>query len=130
MTIQAYNEIVSEQMKKLIPTEHDEAVALAEYLEILQKQGRIELYSHLPHETFTRNWGTKMRNRREGVKKGVPDYIVVLKHHVLFIELKRIKQSTVSLEQKAWITSLINKKTLVHIAYGFEDAKEKLGVYL
>ncbi len=107
-----------------MPTEHDEAVALAQYLEILQKQGRIELYSHLPHETFTRNWGTRMRNKREGVKKGVPDYIIVTKEKVLFIELKRIKRSATSQEQDQWLFALNDKRTVSGVSLGFEQARK------
>lgn len=110
-------------MKTVIKTEHEEAVTLAQYLEILQVQGKIQLYSHIPHETFTRSWGTKRKNKAEGVKKGVPDYIIVTKNKVLFIELKRLKGSVVSDEQRHWLECLINKETIPAIAYGFEDAK-------
>ena len=108
--------------KVLKVSEHDEAVALAQYLDILKTQGKIELFSHIPNETFTRNWGTKMKNKQEGVRPGVPDYIVVTKDKIGFIELKR-KGGVVSKDQRQWFDSLGGKSTGACIAYGFEPAK-------
>lgn len=108
----------------IIPTEHEEAKALAEYLEILQKLGKIQLYSHLSQETFVKNWGVKMKQKQEGVRRGVPDYIIITNKEVLFIELKRIKGSTISHEQQDWIIGLKNKKTKAKICEGFDKAKE------
>ena len=111
-------------MKTIIPLEHDEAVPLAEYLDILKKQGRIELFSHIPNETYTKSWNTKRKNKAEGVRAGVPDYIIVTKTKVLFLELKRVKGSTVSSEQREWFDKLGGKETVSAIAKGFDEAKE------
>ncbi len=108
-----------------IPTEHQEAVCLVEWLEINQKLGNIVLFSHIPSETFTRSWGVKMRNKAEGVRKGVPDYVIITGGHVIFVELKRKKRSVVSPEQKQWIEE-INKCSEVEAAIckGASDAIE------
>lgn len=106
------------------PLEHNEAVALAEYLNILKIQGKILVYSHIPQETFTKSWGTKMRNRQEGVTSGVPDYVIVAKKTVLFIELKRKKGGTVSFQQLEWLEHLPGKTTQAFVAKGFDEAKE------
>jgi len=108
------------------PTEHEEAIILASYLDLLQKTGKIELYSHIAQETFTKSWGTKRRNKAEGVRSGVPDYVVITKGLVIFLELKRVKGSVVSSDQHAWIKGLQGKKTKSKIVYGFNEAKKFL----
>ena len=73
-------------------TEHDEAVALVETLDLMN----ISLW-HIPQETFTPHWGVKMRNKKEGVRKGISDYLIYLpsercklkKGILLWIELKK-----------------------------------------
>ncbi len=112
-------------MNKLpILTEHQEAANLAEYLFILASQGKIELYSHIPHETYTKSWSAKRKNKIEGVMTGVPDYIIVTKQEVLFIELKRVVRSVTSFEQKQWILRLKGKTTDTAICRGFDEAKK------
>lgn len=109
-------------MAEITLTEHEEAVLFAEFLDKLQDMGKITLFSHIPHETFTKNWGTKRRNRLEGVKRGVPDYIIITDKKVLFVELKRKKKSNVSEDQKVWNEHLQFKQTAAYIARGFDEA--------
>lgn len=111
-------------------TEYAEAVQLASYLLLLQRQGRITLYSHIPHETFTKSWSAKRKNTNTGVRSGVPDYIIIVKDTVLFLELKREKGGVVSQEQKEWLLHLKNKKTDSTVAKGFEDAKFYIDSFL
>lgn len=111
-------------MKTFVPLEHDEAVALATYLEILVTTKKIVCFSHIPQETFTKNWGTKMKNKREGVHTGVPDYLIITPTKILFIELKRSKGGTISIEQKNWINALnTTGKARAIVARGFLEAK-------
>jgi hypothetical protein len=106
------------------PLEHDECIALVAYLDILMKQGKVIAYTHIPQETYTKNFGTMMRNKREGVKKGIPDYLIIFKNHkILFLEIKRVKGGNVSPEQKDWIEKLAGKTTYSGVAKGFEAAK-------
>lgn len=111
-----------------LPSEHDEAVTLKQYLDILMIQKRIVCYSHIPQETFTKNWGTKMKNKAEGVHSGVPDYIIVTPHKILFLELKRRKglHVNVTLQQKFWIQALngVDSHISAAICRGFDEAKE------
>lgn len=111
-------------------TEHQEAVLLAEYLDLLKLNGKIELYSHLPHETYTSSWSVKRKNKAEGVKRGVPDYIIITKCHVLFIELKRRKGGVFSLEQQEWIGRLQGQKIEATMCKGFEEAKEFIEAHI
>lgn len=85
----------------MIPKEYDEACILAEYCRI-----KGYLFSHIPNETYTRNWGTKIKNKKQGVNKGVPDYIIIIGTKLVFIELKRLKGSLTTPEQLEWLERL------------------------
>lgn len=125
-------------MKKLTKnplqlTEHDEAVLLAKYLDLLVEQKKVRRFSHIAQETFTRNWGTKNKNKAEGVRPGVPDYIIITKdYELLFIELKRVKGGVVSEAQRGWIADLnaMGMPIHAHISYGFDEAKKVIDYHL
>ena len=109
----------------LVFTEDQEATALASYLRALESEGAVELYSHIPHETYTPYYNVRRKNLRQGVKKGVPDYIIVTKTEIIFIELKRRRYSPsdVSAEQKEWLARLNGKQAVTTICGGFLEAK-------
>lgn len=90
-------------------------------------QKKVVCYSHIPQETFTKNWGTKRKNKDEGVHTGVPDYIIVTPYNLVFIELKRKKGGTVSQEQKDWILALNSiyddESVKARVCKGFDEAK-------
>lgn len=109
---------------QLIPTEYDEGVALTEYLELLKNKGDVIVFSKTAQETWTRSWSQKTRNKRSGVRPGVPDYIVVTKDRVLFIELKRIKKSVIRGNQVEWLEAVRGKKCEAMVAYGADEAIE------
>lgn len=98
-------------MNKVIPSEHQEALILANWL-------RFNFYNFYksPSETWTKSWSQKRKNKMEWVTKGFPDYTIILKRNsLLFIELKKVKGkkgglnwSKISLEQKEWIQDLQN----------------------
>lgn len=46
------------------------------------------------------------KRKKEGVKKGVPDLVVFLPKQILFVEMKRLKKSSTSKEQKEWNTTI------------------------
>lgn len=116
---------------KITLSEHEEAKLLAQYLELLKTQGKIVLYSHIPNETFTSSWNVKRKNKAEGVRPGVPDYIVVGRDGLLFIELKS-KTGRVSLEQQHWLDSLngASRDVIAHVAMGFDQAKQYLDFWI
>lgn len=114
----------------MIPTETQDQIALVKYLELLKAQGKILLFSHVPQETYTKSWGVKMMNKKKGVRKGVPDLIIITDTTVLFLELKRLKGGSISPEQKQWNTHLHNKQTQAHIAKGFDQAKKIIDTYI
>ena len=66
-----------------------------------------------------------------GLRKGLPDLLVIIKNNLVFIEMKRVKLSKVSDEQKEWIESL-NKCNGVnaYVCKGFDEAKIVIDKYL
>ena len=76
-----------------------------------------------------------MRQKKAGLKSGVPDLILPVArrdYYGLFIELKRAKKSlsVVSDEQKQWIEKLTARGYLAVICYGAEEAKAVILNYL
>jgi len=105
-------------MPKVYPTEYEEACVFVEWLDL-----RGIKFSHLAQETYTKSWGVKMRNKKQGVKRGVPDYLCIVNNHLVFIELKRKGHGVVSQEQQGWIDALnICKNTQAYVAKGANDA--------
>ena len=109
-------------MKLPPPTEHTETVTVSRFLDILVAQKRVIVYSKTSQETFTKSWGTKIRNKQEGVRPGLPDFIIVTPTSVLFLELKRIKLGHVRDEQKVWLTALEGKQTHSTVCFGSDNA--------
>lgn len=110
----------------LLKPEEIECVALVEYLELLQAQGKVILFTHTANETYTTSWRQKHRNKALGVRSGIPDYVVVTKDKVLFIEMKRKKGGVVSKTQKEWLAHLGGKETVAVVCNGFDEAREFL----
>lgn len=105
-------------------TEYQEQIAVVEYLELLKKQGKILMFSATPNNTWTRSWGQKIKNKKEGVRRGYPDLTIVTPTTVLFLEMKRESGGVLSKEQKEWLAALGEKQTKQAVAKGFEEAKE------
>lgn len=87
----------------MIPTEAQEGKMLVAYLRI-----RGFMFTHIANETGSgasaRFQG--IRNKQQGVSKGFPDYLVIVRNRLCAVELKRTKRSTVSPAQKVWIDAL------------------------
>ena len=113
---------------KSYPKEDDEAKIFAKYLSDMQAYKQIVCYSHIPNETSIKNIGYYMKQKAMGKCAGVPDYIVVTKKKVLFIELKRQKNergtttSCVAPDQKLWISALNDANCPSQICYGSGQA--------
>lgn len=79
------------------PKERDEQILVCKYLDLKKIP-----YFAIPNGG-SRNKIEAGRMKQEGVKAGVSDLCVLLPEKVLFIEMKRVKGSSTSKEQKAWI---------------------------
>lgn len=104
--------------------EEIECVALTNYLELLKEQGKVIVFSHTAQETYTKSWKQKNKNKRMGVRSGVPDYLIVTKKKLLFIEMKRKKGGVVSKAQKEWIKAINGVGGNAVVCRGFEEAKK------
>jgi hypothetical protein len=102
---------------KIIPYEEDEQKALVQYLELKGYK-----FTAIPNSTYTKSWAVKMKNKAMGVKKGLPDLLIIIKGKLVFIEMKR-KGNYPTSEQKEWIKEL-NKLDNIYaeIAYSCEEA--------
>jgi hypothetical protein len=118
------------KLQTLIRSEDAEAEVLAQYLLLLQRQGKIELYTKIPNETYTKSWSAKRKNTRLGLRPGFPDYVVVTEKFVLFPELKRTKNSVTSVFQKEWIAKLDGKITVSRVCKGYDQAKQFIDAYI
>jgi hypothetical protein len=103
---------------EIIPTEDQEQQRVVEYCD-LRGYPRFRI----PNETFTRSWSQKRKNKSLGVSAGVPDLGVIVNNRLIFIEMKRIKLSATSTEQKEWIERLNAANVPARVCKGFDEAK-------
>lgn len=103
-----------------IPTEHEEQRQLVSWFRKTYPDVRIFA---IPNGGL-RGKTTAMKLKAEGVSPGVPDLFVPA--WALWIEMKRQKGGSVSLEQKDWHNYLVSIGHKILIAKGFDDAVEKL----
>lgn len=106
-------------IKVPVPTEAQEARLLVAYLRIKGYR-----FAHIANETGSGRSARfqGIRNKQQGVSKGFPDYLVVVNNKVIAIELKRIKGSSTSKEQKEWIEVLNKSGISAYIAKGADEA--------
>jgi len=107
-------------VEERIPTEHEEQRNFVRWFR--QTYPDVRIFA-IPNGGG-RSKATAMKLVCEGVSPGVPDLFVPA--WALWIEMKRQKGGSVSLEQKDWHQYLISIGHKVLIAKGFADAVEKL----
>jgi len=124
-------------MKKL---EHYEQIKVIHYLSILQNQGKVIEYFAVPNGG-SRNVREAMNLKKEGVKAGVSDLVVILQDKILFIEMKRppkiLKSGKlsyagikVSENQKVFLENVNNGDVSAgFVCYGFDEAKKVIDEY-
>lgn len=119
-----------------VPLEAEEQEAFVQWLEL---NGL--LFSATAQSTWTTSWNQKRKNYETGLRKGVPDLIVIIpaeksaddKPYLLFIEMKRIKGSVISPEQHIWIdsiNSILADDVAAFVAYGADEAIRIVEPYL
>lgn len=101
----------------LTPTERQEQVRLCHWLDL----NKIDYFA-VPNGSYKSKASAGLF-KSEGLKSGVPDMVVFIDEHILFIEMKRTKGSKVSDMQKHWI-DIINSYnySIASICYGCDEA--------
>jgi len=117
-------------VKPIIPLEDDECYTLTQYLDLLQTQGKVRVYTHTANETYTKSWKQKRRNTRIGVRPGIPDYVIVTPTTILFVEMKRTTSGQLSKHQKVWLRELDGKPAVAVMCRGFDQAKQFINKHL
>jgi hypothetical protein len=112
------------------PLEYEEQVKLTQYLTALQQIGKVVFFSHLAQSTFTKSFTVQAKNKASGVRKGVPDLIIIIDKQLLFIEMKRLKGGKVEPEQAIWNQKLKEAGQNAFICKGFEEAKKFIETFL
>ena len=118
---------------KVVPSEHEEQAALFEWAEMARcKHPCLKLLYAIPNGG-KRDKITAARLKSEGVKKGVPDTCLPVpkgEYHGLYIELKRLKDSKTSPEQKQWQKDLTEQGYKAIICKGWQSAAKEIMNYL
>lgn len=92
---------------------------------------RFQFLFHIPNESVG-GQGWLIRNRQLGVKAGVPDLFYPVPmgtYHGLFIEMKA-RDGRLRPEQKRWIQTLRQLGYKCVVAYGWEEARRELELYM
>jgi hypothetical protein len=124
---------------KLIATEHDEQVALFQWIALEQRDTpELGLLFAIPNAGgyrggYKKNVVRVVNMLREGVKSGVPDLFLPVArggYHGLFVEMKREKGGRLSQHQKEWGEALTAQGYLVVSCPGWDAARHNLIHYL
>ena len=106
-----------------LPTEHEEQRELVRWFRQTWPGVRI----HAIPNGGARSKATAGRLKAEGVASGVPDLFVPAWR--LWIEMKRAKGGSLSLEQKDWIAYLESVGYCVIVGKGVEHAKQQISTF-
>ena len=114
-------------IKSLIPTEHQEQSLVVKYCTLK----KIPIF-HIPNGSY-KSVTARTKSKQEGLKAGVPDLMIPVankNHHGLFIEMKRVKNSKVSVHQKQWIELLNKQGYKAIVCYGNNEAIQEIENYI
>jgi hypothetical protein len=86
-----------------VPSEYDEQKRVVMYLQFKGMK-----FTSIPNNTFTTSNAAKSKNKAEGLNPGLPDMLVIVDNHLVFIEMKRQKAppSATKPHQREWIAAL------------------------
>ena len=116
-----------------VPSEHYEQVELFRWLKAKMLENPDYGLAYAIPNGGKRNKKTAVDLQAEGVKSGVPDVCVPVPrypYHGLYVEMKRIKKSSISTEQKALIARLKEQGYRVEVCKGAESARWAIESYL
>lgn len=107
---------------ELIPSEHIEQVSFVNWC---RSEYPACILFAVPNGE-KRNISVAKRLKNEGVLPGVPDLVFINLGIIIFIEMKRVKRSTTSQEQKDMHRDLREHGQVVILAKGAKDAANQL----
>jgi len=108
--------------KTYSPLEWEEQEILVKWLEFKNIS-----FSSIPNSTWTSSLAQKIKNKRQGLRGGLPDLLIIHDSKMLFIELKRRTGGVISSRQKVWIeriNTVSNCQAIV--ARGANEAIEQI----
>ena len=86
----------------MIPSEDEEQIEFVKYLVV-----RGLKHTAIPNHTYNPHHSQQRKNKQLGLNKGLCDLVVVIPDMGLaWVEMKRIRKSTTSDEQKEWVRVL------------------------
>ena len=121
--------------------ERQHQIAVVQYLQMLEKTKMIETFFCVPNGG-SRNKIEASNLKKEGVRSGVSDLIVIFKEKVLFLEMKQPKKvlksgklsnasSKQSPSQIEFMNSVTNSNVCIYdVGYGFAGAKIVIDKYI
>lgn len=116
-----------------VPTESVEQQCLFRWAAFqIGRYPELKLLYHVPNGG-SRKKSEAGRFKAEGVKAGVPDLCLPVArgcYHGLYIELKRLKHSKTSEDQKAWLAQLTEQRYCAVVCKGWEAAAKVITEYL
>ena len=113
--------------KPIIPTEHQEQSLVIQYCNLR----KIPIF-HIPNGSY-KSLTARIKAKKEGLVSGIPDLMIPVAnkdYHGLFIEMKRIKNSKVSVQQKYWIELLNKQGYKAIVCYGSSAAIKEIEEYI
>lgn len=112
--------------KKTMDTpETRECKALVQWM---RKHPKIVNFTHIKNESYgpKQKW-KRIADMHMGLRRGVPDYMVVTTKGIMFIEMKRRKGGVLSPKQKEWLKHLNEYGKVPAVeCKGFPEAKNAL----
>jgi hypothetical protein len=120
------------KLRKLQPSEHDEAVALMQAIEVWQGRYPVLGLLYAIPNGGDRHPVVAAKMKAEGVKAGVPDYCLPAARagfHGLYIELKTAT-GRASREQAQWVQDLRAEGYRAEVCRGWEQALRVLLDYV
>jgi hypothetical protein len=95
--------------RRAVPTESSEQIAVFEWARLMENQyPELKGLAHIPNGG-ARDKITGARLKREGVKPGFPDIVLLVargQYHGLAVEMKRQQGGSLSQNQKTWLNRL------------------------
>lgn len=127
-------------MKVKEPLEHDEQVDFVRFLNTQNLQARIKgleevVFSAIANGHYQSSINQRRKLKREGMNSGVPDMVLIVpssrsktgKAFMLWIEMKRQTQGSLSASQKKWIDAInsVNGTNMeAFVCRGADEAKK------